>query len=89
VHVKVLEGNGLRSRLDDLRYIINRVKNNRCSEVSKERGDLQTGIVNITESLGTKNSDSWKKYHVLVGGGSAHPLKGAFDHSLNSEYFLL
>jgi hypothetical protein len=64
--------------LDDLRYIINRVKNNRCSEVSKERDDLQTGIVNITESLGTKNSGSWKKYHVLVGQGSSHPLKGSF-----------
>ena len=73
VHVEVLEDNGLRSRLDDLRYIINRVKNNRCSEVSKERGDLQTAIVNITESLGIKNSDSGKKYHVLVGREAPSP----------------
>jgi hypothetical protein len=41
-------------------------KNNKCSEVSKERGDLQTGIVNIMETLGTKNSDSGKKYHALI-----------------------
>jgi hypothetical protein len=51
-------------------------KNNKCSEVSKERGDLQTGIVNIMETLGTKNSDSGKKYHVLVE--KPHPLKGSF-----------